>query len=189
MPAATIALRFSDILRYETRDRTSGVEILKGLDESLRGQIPPEMFVTCGIGIIDCPSMTLTFSSAANPDVYHYVASEGRTVSLGVTGFPVGMAFEFQDETPFNSATVELKTGDVMAFTSDGVEEARNSEDDFYGGERLASLLQERGEAGISADTIRNDIVADVVNFMSGSDQMDDVTVVVLRVSGQSHQH
>jgi sigma-B regulation protein RsbU (phosphoserine phosphatase) len=187
MPAATIATRFHEILLYEARDRTSGVDILKGLDRSLRGRIPPEMFVTCGIGIIDCPSQTLTFSSAANPEVYHYVASEGQTRSLGVTGYPIGMSFEFEGADPFNSVTVDLRPGDAMAFTSDGVEEARNTEDDFYGGDRLAALLQSGGQRGAAADTIRNDIIADVVDFMAGSDQMDDITVVVLRVTGRAH--
>ena len=186
MPAATIAMRFNEILRYEVQGRVSGVDILNGLDRSLRGRIPPEMFVTCGIGIIDCPSQTLTFSSAANPDVYHYVASEGQTRNLGVTGYPIGMSFEFQGAEPFNSVTVDLRPGDAMAFTSDGVEEARNTEDDFYGGDRLADLLQSGGQRGATADTIRNDIVADVVDFIAGSDQMDDITVVVLRVTGHA---
>ena len=45
MQAATVAMRFNEILRYEARGRTSAMEILTGPGESLRGQIPMEMFV------------------------------------------------------------------------------------------------------------------------------------------------
>ena len=184
MQAATVAMRFNEILRYEARGRSSGIDILKGLDQSLRGRIPPEMFVTCGIGIVDLATRSLTFASAANPEVYRYIAAEEKVTGLGITGYPIGMSFEFQGEEPFNSIKVDLKPGDVVVFTSDGVEEARNTRDEFYGGERLAALVKDGGSKRAPADTIRNDIVADVVDFMAGSDQMDDLTVVVLSVAG-----
>jgi sigma-B regulation protein RsbU (phosphoserine phosphatase) len=182
MQAATVAMRFSEMLRYEAQDRSAAAEILKGLDRSLKTRTPVEMFVTCGIGILDVEKRSLTIASAANPEVFHYSGANGEVRPLQVTGYPLGMPLDLESVASIQSTTVDLQQGDIVVFTSDGVEEARDTADEFYGQERLAELIRDRARKGASADAIRNDIVADVVDFMGGRTQVDDITVVVLRV-------
>ena len=182
MQAATVAMRLSEMLMYEAQGRGEAPKILKGLDRSLKGRIPVEMFVTCGMGILGVERRSLTIASAANPEVFHYSGKNGTVRPLKVTGYPLGMPLDLESVGNIESATVELQSGGVVVFTSDGVEEARDPSDEFYGQERLADLIRDRAQKGASADAIRNDIVADVVDFMGGRTQVDDITVVVLRV-------
>ena len=183
MQAATVAMRFNEMVRYEVRERTSAVEILAGLDRALKGQIPPEMFVTCGIGILDVPRRSLLFASAGNPEVYHFSAQRQIVYPLKVTGFPLGLPLTLDDKTPFHSVEIALNAGDVVVFASDGIEEAQNDAGDFYGQERFASAISARARNRTLAEAIRDDIVADVTRFVGNAPQVDDMTVVVLRVN------
>ena len=182
MEAATVAMRFNEILRYEVKGRTSAVDILKGLDASLRGQIPPEMFVTCGIGLLDIPKGILTFASAANPEVCHYSRAEDAVRPLCVTGYPLGLPLILQAESPFNSLDLQLGSGDVVVLASDGVEEAQDGREDFYGPERLASAIRSAAGRSASAESICSAVVDDVTRFTGEAPQIDDITVVVLRI-------
>ena len=162
--------------------RTSAMEILGGLDDSLRGQIPMEMFVTCGIGVLDTSGRSLTVASAANPEVYHYSKRGASVRSLGLTGLPLGIPLRPEGKEMYSSVDLDLQPGDVIVFTSDGIEEAQDAQERFYGQDRLASLIQEKARDGASAEGIRDEIVADVTRFIGEAAQMDDLTCVVLRV-------
>jgi len=181
MQAATIVMRFNEMLIYEALGDRSVNEILHGLDSSLRKRTPPEMFATCGIGVLDLKEKTLAFDSAACPEVYHYRAEDQTVHPLGISGLPLGMALDIPDKV-FGHAELALESGDVLVFTSDGVEDAQTLESDFYGEERLAALVERCGDEGLSAESIRDVIVADVVAFVGDAPQTDDLTVVVLEI-------
>jgi serine phosphatase RsbU (regulator of sigma subunit) len=183
MQAATVAMRFNELIWYETQNRTGGVEILKGLDAALKGRIPETMFVTCGIGVLDQAKRSLAFASAGNPEVYLYNRGRDEVTPLGISGCPLGLPLDLGDQVPFNSTEVALSSGDLLVFASDGVEEAQNAAEEFYEAERLAKLIGELGGKQASADDVRDAIVEDVKAFLGGVPQSDDITVVVLRTT------
>ncbi|MCU1452074.1 MAG: rsbP 3 [Acidimicrobiales bacterium] len=76
-----------------------------------------------------------------------------------------------------HDAEVELGPGDVLVLYTDGIPEGRRGRE-FYGEERLlAAIEQHHG----SAQSLTDDIVADVVAFQGGLPR-DDIAVVALRV-------
>jgi len=183
MQAATVALRFSDILRYEVQGRDDATEILEGLDKSLKGQIQSNMFVTCGIGVMNLTQNSLTFASAGSPEVYHFQHKTSKVETLGVTGIPLGMTLpDLGDMKAFNSTEIDLKSGDVVVFVSDGIEEACDHTEELYGQERLISIIHQYSLEKASAEKLRDAILSDVRQFLGDVPQEDDLTVVVLRV-------
>jgi serine phosphatase RsbU (regulator of sigma subunit) len=184
MQAATIAMRFNEMLRYEARGAGSPLEILKRLDRSLLGRIPDEMFITAAIAVLDPEMETLKIASAASPEVVHYLSDSGEVKNLMITGFPLGIFEEPETETeePFGSLEVKLSPGDAVVFTSDGVEEARNPEGEFYGVDRLSTVVGECGGRDDSAGDMRDAIINDLTGFMGDSSQSDDITIIVLKV-------
>jgi serine phosphatase RsbU (regulator of sigma subunit) len=183
MQAATVAMRFNEMLRYELSDRGAAADILAGLDETLRGQIPPEMFVTCGIGILDARARTLGFASAACPEVYHFSSKAESVQPLGLTGYPLGLSLDLRHTTPYRTADLKLERGDVVVFASDGVEDAQNSLGAFYESARLCALIKELGRKDVRPEAIRDEIVGDVRRFMGDVSQPDDITVVVIKAT------
>lgn len=181
MQAATVAMRFNEMLLYEASDLIDPAEILKGLDRSLAGRIPPEMFITAGIAVLDRSEMSLHIASAANPEIYYYSSENEEVRPLGITGFPLGMFQEDIDPEPFKSGKLVLEKGDAVIFTSDGVEEARNPEGDFFGGERLSDIFLKSCREELDAAGIRDRIIEVLKEFMGKSPQTDDITIIVLR--------
>jgi sigma-B regulation protein RsbU (phosphoserine phosphatase) len=181
MQAATVAMRFNEILRYELRGRSRPGEVLQGLDGALEDQIPDTMFVTCGIGIWDADGRTFRFGSAGSPDLYHYAAAERVVNRLETAGTPLGLSLPDGVERGYGSAEVGLAPGDLLVLTSDGVVEARNGRDEFYEAERLSARILELGKAGASADEMRDAVTEDVKHFIGNAAQSDDITVIVMK--------
>ena len=140
------------------------------------------MFVTCGIGVLNVSQKSLAFASAGNPEVYHFHRETGEVQALGVTGVPLGMPLDLNGMDVFGSTETPLGFGDAVLFISDGIEEAQDHTEDFYGQERLMSVIAERSRQRASAEGLRDAIVADVREFLGDVPQEDDLTVVVLRV-------
>ncbi len=85
----------------------------------------------------------------------------------------------FVQDAVYEQHQVEVAAGDFLVFFTDGVTEARNSAGDFYGDERLQSLLESR--AWRSAPELMQAIVDSVEQFSGGSPPSDDLTLVVAR--------
>jgi sigma-B regulation protein RsbU (phosphoserine phosphatase) len=73
----------------------------------------------------------------------------------------------------------ELKQGDVILLTTDGLEEAMNPSNEEYGRARLRQTLTKH--AGKTAAGMAESIHNDVVHFMAGAQQRDDLTMVVVK--------
>lgn len=93
-------------------------------------------------------------------------------------GMPVGL-FEF---APYSVDTVQLKTGDVMVFYSDGVTEAQNVAGEEFGEPRLVEVMEKYHRG--SADVLLEQIVNAVKEFAKGAEQYDDVTALVVKYTG-----
>ena len=80
---------------------------------------------------------------------------------------------------PIERETFPLEPGDTFVLFSDGVSEAMNAAEDFYGEERLLTALSACAGAS-AADTVTT-VLADVRAFAAGAKQSDDITVLAAR--------
>jgi serine phosphatase RsbU (regulator of sigma subunit) len=89
---------------------------------------------------------------------------------------PLGMA----RDADFGEARVELHAGDIVAFYSDGMTEARDVTGGLFGRDRLAQMLVEHRLE--EPATLIASVLAELKRF-SGIDQFDDdVTIVVMKL-------
>jgi hypothetical protein len=79
----------------------------------------------------------------------------------------------------FSEQVIELNTGDTMIVYSDGVSEAMNEADDFFGEDRLYAIAQRTSGQPVGAIGAR--ILADVASFVGHAPVSDDVSLMVLR--------
>jgi sigma-B regulation protein RsbU (phosphoserine phosphatase) len=84
-------------------------------------------------------------------------------------------------EMSYEEATVELQSGDVLVAFTDGVTEALNAAEEEYGEERLKSLLRE--VVHLSAPEITARMSDELRKWISGTNQYDDLTFVVMKVT------
>ena len=96
------------------------------------------------------------------------------------TGLPLGV---FEAVT-WTQGSVQLAPGDSLVLYTDGVPEAQNQQEEFFGEKRLLEIVQANLER--SAQDIQNALLAEVHQFMGNAPRLDDITVmVVVRDSSQ----
>ncbi len=81
---------------------------------------------------------------------------------------------------PYEQATVGLQPGDLLVLFTDGVSEAMSRESEEYGEARLEALLRTRAHQ--PAQEIMEAIHEDIRQFASGTQQSDDLTMMILKV-------
>ncbi|HLZ49528.1 MAG TPA: SpoIIE family protein phosphatase [Candidatus Acidoferrum sp.] len=99
-----------------------------------------------------------------------------RCDKIALTGFPLGI-FE---EVSYDEWGVTLEPGDILVFHSDGIAETSNSEGQYFGTEKLRSLIEKHHES--SASELADLVMRDVDWFAQGAPPADDRTLVVLKV-------
>ena len=86
---------------------------------------------------------------------------------------PVGI---MEDET-WGQQTAQLGAGDVLVLYSDGITEAQNAQESFFGEGRLLEVLQAKLE--YSAQDVQDAVLAEVHSFVGDAPQFDDMTLMV----------
>jgi sigma-B regulation protein RsbU (phosphoserine phosphatase) len=134
------------------------------------------MFITVFYGVLDAAERTFTYVNAGhNPPLL--VRRDGTACWLGGAK---GIALGVVPEVNITPASEELAPGDVLVLYTDGVTEAFNTADEFFGEERLAACIGEY-RAG-SAEEILAALLREIRAFTGAAPQSDDITVIVIRV-------
>jgi serine phosphatase RsbU (regulator of sigma subunit) len=78
--------------------------------------------------------------------------------------------------------TLTLSPGDIVVIVSDGVTEARSTDNDEFGRERLLEAVERCH--GLKSDVVLDLLLSAVNRFAAGAPQADDITALVLRYKG-----
>ncbi len=108
------------------------------------------------------------------------VRSDGRIERMDTIdlGFPIGMVDDIRQWVA--EATITLDSGDGVVLYTDGITEAQNALDEFYGLDRLCSVISANWH-GATAEAVKDAVVEDVRRFIGDAMVYDDVTLVVLK--------
>ena len=136
----------------------------------------PHKFVTIFYGILDVEKKSFTYTNAGhNPQLlYRY---QDKIEELLTTG---GMMVGAIEDAPFEKDTVTLNSGDVLVLYTDGVTDAINKEEEFFGEERFFQLVKE--DCSLSAQELMDKIYSEITNFSKDAPQFDDITLIVLKI-------
>ena len=125
-------------------------------------------------GILDPQSGLLTYINAGhNPPVL--LDSGGKVKArLTLTGPAVGL---FPDIN-YSSRQLAIEPGDVLFSFTDGVPETHNPEGELFTEKRMLELLSDPAPTGAE---LVNRMVHELDDFMSTSNQFDDITMLAIR--------
>jgi serine phosphatase RsbU (regulator of sigma subunit)/DNA-binding NarL/FixJ family response regulator len=133
------------------------------------------LFVTVFYGILDVDSGKLTYCNAGhNPPYLLSARQETPIQELVRTGMPLGV---FED-AQWEPRTAQLAPGDVLVLYTDGITEAQDRLQAFFGDQRLRETAQ--ANLGCSALDIHRAVITEVQQFVGDAPQFDDITLVVL---------
>ena len=182
IPAALFMAVAVTVLRTLARHIVDPAEILRRLNDELAERNPRGMFVTMQCLVFDLAQGRVSCAGAGHHQLA--ILSPGRPPRLACpsSGRPAGL----MAVNPIERETLPLEPGDTFVLFSDGVSEAMNTAEDFYGEERLLTALS-AGAGASAADTVTR-VLADVRAFAAGAKQSDDITVLAARYAPASIQ-
>ena len=175
IPAALFMAVVVTVLRTLARQIVEPDEILRRLNDELAEQNPRGMFVTLQCLVFDLENRRVSCAGAGHHQLA--VLSPGRPPRLACpsSGRPAGLMLS----NPIEGEALPLEPGETFVLFSDGVSEAMNPEEDFYGEERLLAALATASGA-TAAETVTR-VLADVRAFTAGAKQSDDITVLAVQ--------
>ncbi len=175
IPAAIFMAVAGTILRTLSRHIVDPAEILRRLNDELLAQNPRAMFITGQCLVFDLEHLRVSCAGAGHHQMAILTPGQPPRLACPSTGWPAGI----MPNNPIESETFPLEPGATYVLFSDGVSEAMNEVEDFYGDDRLLTALS--ASAGTTAaDTVAT-LLTDVRKFVGGAKQSDDITVVAVR--------
>ena len=187
-PAAMFMARTSSLMRMasELRQRTefdelSPARIADAVSRELCQNNEERMFVTMFLGILDTRTGMLSYINAGHPTPHLLRASGVVEQADGKPEVPLAVRLGkvYQDRT------VILQPGDAIFVYSDGVIEAINAAQEFYGNDRLESDL--RVASNVTPEEIVRAVKLHVDAFTGEAAKADDVTMLALRWQPARH--
>jgi CheY-like chemotaxis protein len=174
IPAALLMVMVRTLLREIANAQPDPAAVLARLNASLCRDMPPSMFVTVLLTVLD-PSREGVLQVANGGHPAPILMRRGHPpVGIEVDGAIIG-AFP---DARFGQAEIELEPGDTLVLVSDGALETPDLGGRRSGLAGLISLLEKHRE--VPPGELVEAIVANAVN-REGAKLRDDVTVFVLR--------
>jgi sigma-B regulation protein RsbU (phosphoserine phosphatase) len=93
-----------------------------------------------------------------------------------------GMALALAQEIRLETRSVQMHPGDCILLYSDGLEDAQNLMQEFFGEDKLTLTLQRH--ASDTADILLKNIVKEIQRFTAGVAQFDDITIFAIKATG-----
>ena len=168
-------------IRIAGRNRRDMGEILSRTNPVLAEDVSYERFVTLCLVKLDPVQPRLWYASAGHPAGYVLDAAGQVRCRLQRTGIPLGL----QPEAVYaQSAPIDLAPGDVLLMLTDGIEEAVGPDGEFFDAERVLATV--RAHLQLPASAMVEALYNSVRHFARNVPQLDDITVVVVKVKGAS---
>ncbi|WIG98067.1 SpoIIE family protein phosphatase [Myxococcus sp. SDU36] len=168
---------FASAMTLREPSQVNAQMLITALNVTLANVGRGEHQMSSALAVIDVSNGYIDYAAGAHPSPLVFNKRSGQIASLPARGPLLGASVDSQ----FTSRQAQLRPGDVVVWYTDGLTEARDGAGKLYGTQRLAAAVQ--AHAHLSAEALRDAVLADARAFSAGQPQRDDITVVVAEFS------
>jgi sigma-B regulation protein RsbU (phosphoserine phosphatase) len=178
IPAALFMAISKTLLRTEAQHEPSPDRVLFNVNNTLCPDNEASMFFTGICAVLDTESGELTIANGGhNPPLLCPSGGEFQYINL-----PKGLVVGAMPDTTYISNSYVMKPHDTLVMYTDGVTEAMDGQSQLYSEARLLSCLNDL--CGRNIVDIVHGVRADIETFAGGTEQSDDITMLVLEFNG-----
>ncbi len=161
-------------------NEVSPSEMLTQLNNRLLAARLDARFIAMQFAVYDAALRELSIANAGGtlPLLIH----NGEVSEINVAGMPLGLL----PEAEYDEVTLNLSTGDVVVFASDGIHESMNKQQEEYGVDRLKALLATVVPGDPGFKVAQRIVKATDEHTGAGRPPHDDRTLLVLRVTDEA---
>ncbi len=137
-----------------------------------------ELFVTIWLGKLNLKTGKLSYVNAGHnqplikhdSDDFEYLKTRANLVIGGIEGIQ------------YNEHEINLNAGDMIFLYTDGVTEANDNYNEFYGKNRLKETINKNKTKKLN--DILNEVTQDIDKFCNTLEQFDDTTMLIIKYNG-----
>ena len=176
IPASLFMVRAASLARLLAREIAEPERILARLNDELASDNPYLMFVTFLCGVFEPASGRLALANGGHCRPVLMPAGEAPRWATQNPDRPLG----FDPGLEFKRMELMLHPGDSLILYTDGVTEATNAQQEFYGDDRL--LADAATFAGQPAPAVTAGLLKKVRAFVGNAPQSDDIAILTLKI-------
>lgn len=176
IPASLIMSNLQATLQILAVSDNNILEIVQKTNELLCKNTSYDKFVTAFIAIIDDKNKEIEYINAGHNSPIFISNSKLKKLDKG------GLLLGFLEDPPqYQSEKIKLEKDDIIVMYTDGVNEARNKNNQEYSDERLENIIFDN--RNLEAKKIKNAIIEDLKHFTEDCEQYDDITLITIKVN------
>ncbi len=168
VPAALISTMVKLAATSQSKQADNPAQVLSSLNTVLCGNTRTQ-FVTAAYVYLDASRGELYYSAAGHSPMLHLRGGEATLIEEN------GLILALFPSSTYSTATHSLLRGDRIFLYTDGIVEARNTEDVEFGEERLCDLLKQT--AHLSTTQVADRVISTIQRWSKV--QEDDMTILV----------
>ncbi len=173
---ALSATQMQAMLRVAFRLGATLDEAYTQVNNQLAEDLPDDRFITAFAGFLDPVGHEVRFHSGGQGPILHYRATQQDIEWYKPTTFPVGA---MEVDSAGEAQRFDMQPGDILGLLSDGVYEYQDPLGKLFGEDRVADILVRNAERSMAE--ISDAVLAAAREFGAGTDQKDDITVVLVK--------
>ena len=177
VPAALFMAICKTLLKNAAMEEPDPAKVIEQVNRRLCENNPEIMFVTVWFGIYTVSTHTIDYVNAGHEYPALYRALNGR-YELVIEDHDLVLGFD--PDLKFTRHSMTLEEGDKLFLYTDGIPEATSASDELYGTDRMTDCLNVITAEGDCGSVIFDDLISDIENFISGADQFDDMTMLLI---------
>ena len=169
MSATAAALQFQSNQAHDIQ------QTIARLNSGIHSVSDGEHYVTVVLAEIDVSAQSLRYVNCGHNPALLMRSKTGQVETLTSSCPPVGM---FEQEL-CDISCLEIESGDVLVFYTDGVTEAENQSGEEFGLQRLTAVAQ--SGFSLPAEKLMHTIFQAATDFCQDTGFSDDVTILVVK--------
>ena len=179
VPAALLSSMLQAALRTQARSVESPAAILRNINALVYRSTAVHQFATFFLARVAGDGRRMTYCNAGHN--WPALLRRGERQWLQTGGTILGI----MEDVVLEEDALDLASGDLLVFYTDGISEATNAEGELYGEERLMDYVADLPPA-LNPEAIAASILREVERHLGRLEAQDDRTLVVLRVREQA---
>lgn len=178
VPAALFMMKTKTLIKNYAKSGLAPNELMAKVNKNLCKNNDQGLFVTVFFCVLDITNGELSYVNAGhNPPLikksngmYEYLQCDANFILGGMNNIT------------YKSSEIILKPDDCIFLYTDGVTEAINPQQEFYGEDKLLKNINSSNDK--TSENLLTRIKTNLNDFINGEELMDDITMLALKYSG-----
>jgi len=175
VPASLLMIMIRTIIRSISSPEKRSNQIMTELNRAVTGRMGSDRFATISIIILDAEKGVVSYSNGAHHPLYILRGESGKYRMFDTDGLPLGIDIN----ASFGHKKIRVRKNDYLVLFTDGLPEARNSDGEELGTDRLLRFIARHADKNPKELSRR---VKDYIEDFTSGAKHDDQTFVTLKV-------